>query len=189
MLELRRMSESEIRLLYNSSLVRDFPASELKSLSAIMALHCRGEYDVLGGYQNETMVAYALIYRPCDDSVVLLDYLAVEPDYRSKGVGSTLLTALRLHYAGSVDALMIECERPKTAPDELQARKRIGFYTRAGAVLTDVKIWLFGVEYSILVLPCSDGVPEFDCAQRMLSLYQRMLPVDLYASNVKLIKS
>ena len=188
MQELRRMDESEIRQLYSRSLVRDFPADELKSLSAILSLYHRGEYDVLGAYESEAMVAYALVFRPTDDSVALLDYLAVEPEYRSRGVGSELLGNLRIHYAATAEALMIECERPQTAPDQSQARKRIEFYTRAGAVLTEVCIWLFGVEYSILFIPCGHSTPAFDCAKRMLGLYRQMLPEELYVSNVKLIK-
>lgn len=182
------MGESEIRQLYNKSLVRDFPADELKSLSSILSLYQRGEYDVLGAYEGESMLAYALVFRPKNDRVTLLDYLAVEPEHRRTGVGSELLRHLRSHYADTADALMIECERPKTAPDQALARKRIEFYTRAGAVLTDVRIWLFGVEYSILFMPCGCNTPAFDCAQIMLGLYRQMLSEKLYADNVKLIR-
>lgn len=189
MLMLRKMDETAIRLLYESSLVRDFPASELKSLASILALQRRGEYDVLGAYQDEKLVAYALIYSPKGERIGLLDYLAVEPECRRQGVGSALLYELRAHYAGTADVLMIECERPKAAPDEAEARKRIRFYTRAGAALTSVRIWLFGVEYSILYMSCCDELAKTDWAERMLGLYRGMLPEDLYARNVRLIQS
>lgn len=187
--ELRRMNEAEICLLYQRSLSRDFPPSELKSLSAILLMYRQGLYDVLGAYEGEVFVGYALLYCPKDKRHALLDYLAIEPEYRNQGFGTSLLQQLRSHYAGSNDALLIECERPKTAPDEQEARKRIRFYTHAGAVLTSVRIWLFDVEYSILVLPCVNHIPDCDWAGQMLELYRQMLPEELYEHNVRLIRA
>ena len=189
MIMLRELDEASIHHLYSTSLVRDFPASELKSLSAILSLYHRGEYRVLGAYNGETLIAYALLYCPEDERIALLDYLAVEPAHRGIGVGSAFLSQLRAYFSEMIDMLMIECERPKAAPDEAEARKRIRFYTRAGAVLTSVRIWLFGVEYSILVLPCSSPLPECDWSSKMLGLYRSMLPEALYRSNVRLIRN
>ena len=55
-------------------------------------------------------------------------------------------------------------------------------------MLTSVRIWLFGVEYSIMILPCGDGVPKKAWAQQMLKLYRQMLPEELYEKNVRLIR-
>ena len=189
MIMLRELDESAIEHLYSTAMVRDFPASELKSLSSILSLYRRGEYNVLGAYKEGSLVAYALLYCPRNERIALLDYLAVEPDHRGVGVGSALLSLLRVHYEQSIDVLMIECERPKAAPDEAEARKRIRFYTQSGAILTSVRIWLFGVEYSILVMPCAPVVPQCDWAEKMLGLYRGMLPAQLYESNVRLIRS
>ena len=189
MLELLTMNEAEIRLLYTEALSRDFPPNELKSLSAILTMYHKGLYDVLGAYQNNQLVGYALLYCPRGDQFVLLDYMAVVPAFRNQGVGTMLLKQLRRHYAAQAAALLIECERPKTAPDEFEARKRIHFYTQAGAALTSVRIWLFDVEYSILILPCGQTIPECDCAAKMLELYQQMLPPELFKHNVRLIRT
>ena len=189
MLELRVMDEAEIRLLYANALSRDFPPSELKSLSAILNMYHKGLYEVLGAYLNHQLVAYALLYCPHDDRFLLLDYLAVDPEFRNQGIGTALLKQLRSHYAERADALLIECERPIAAPDELEARKRIRFYMQVGAVLTSVRVWLFDVEYSILVLPCMQAVPKCDWAVKILELYQQMLPPELYERNVRLIRA
>lgn len=189
MLELRKMDAAEITLLYRQSMTRDFPASELKSLSAILSMHRKGLYDVLGAYLEDQFVGYALLYCPGSERLALLDYLAIEPQYRNQGIGSMLLGQLRSHYIEARDALLIECERPKAAPDELEARKRIRFYTHAGAVLTSVRIWLFDVEYSILVFPCDQQIPSYDWAGKMLDFYRHMLSKELYEHNVRLIRS
>ena len=189
MLNLKAMNEAEIAELYESSLRRDFPPSELKSLSAILNMLRRDSYDVLGAYEENRLVAYALMYRPKAGRIALIDYLAVEPDMRGRGVGRRFLSLLREHYSERADALMIECERPATAPDEQEARKRIRFYQQSGAVLTSVRIWLFAVEYSILVLPCMNAsLDRQDWAEQMLSMYRQMLPPALYERNVRLIR-
>ena len=189
MLILKCLDDVQIGMLYEDRMRRDFPPSELKALSSIMNMRNRGVYDVIGAYEDDVFVAYALMYRDVSARVVLLDYLAVDESYRGQGIGTALLSRLKEHYAHSSDVLLIECERPKAAPDETGARKRIDFYMHAGAELTSVRIWLFGVEYSILVLPCQESMPARNWAQQMLALYRQMLPQDLYEKNVRLIRS
>ena len=189
MLTLRALDEARIRLLYALHMRRDFPESELKSLESILALRLRGEYEVLAADDDGMFVAYAMIYHPKDGRTLLLDYLAVEPDMRGRGAGQALLTALRAHYAGQADCLMIECERPKAAPDEAEARRRIRFYQHAGAQMTNVRVWLFEVEYSILVLPCGEGeIAGRDWAGQILGLYKQMLAPEAYMRNVRIIR-
>ena len=189
-MELRALDAQETRWLYEQKMLRDFPRSELKQLSAILRLMDGAVYDVFGAYEGEEMAAYALIFRPRGSRVMLLDYLAVEPHLRSHGVGAVLLKLLRAHYAHSADALFIECERPKAAPDEAMARRRIRFYERSGAKMTPVRIALFGVAYSILVLPCAENVDvQQDWAQQMLFVYRQMLPPHLFERSVQLIRA
>ncbi|MBQ2990849.1 MAG: GNAT family N-acetyltransferase [Clostridia bacterium] len=188
-MKLSPMNEEQIKRLYEAHMRRDFPPSELKSLSSILRMVAAGCYDVLGAYQDGELAAYALVYCPRGERCVLLDYLAVPPELRGKGIGSAFVSVLRRYYSSRADVLLIECERPKTAPDESEARNRIRFYTQAGAKLTSVRIWLFEVEYSILVLPCEKYVPEKDWAEQMLSMYRQMLPAELYAQYVRLIRA
>ena len=191
MLTLRAMNEAEIRILYQFQLTRDFPPSELKSLSAMMNLRERGEYDVLEARENGRFIAYALIYKPGKGRILLLDYLAVEPEIRCRGYGHQLLETLKRYYAQEADCLMIECERPKASPDVEEARRRIRFYQNAEAVLTNVRVWLFEVEYSILVMPCSGYiVPDHqNWAKEILGMYHQMLPEELYERNVRLLRA
>lgn len=189
MLILRPMEEGEISRLYEEHMRRDFPPSELKHLSGILEMRRRGEYDVLGAYEQGELCAYALIYCPIGREVYLLDYLAVLPGMRERGVGQALVKCLRQHYERRAQALMIECERPLAAPDEAEARRRIRFYEQAGACMTSVRIWLFDVEYSILVLPCNQILKQRDWAETMLDMYRQMLPPKLYEKNVRLIRN
>lgn len=189
MLTLSILNEAQVGALYDEKMKRDFPPSELKTLNAIIHMMRRGEYDVLGASRGSEMVAYALMYRPKDGDIALLDYLAVEPQFRNQGIGTELLRKLRDYYAPESEALLIECERPKAAPDEAEARKRIRFYQRAGAQMTTVRVWLFDVEYSIMLLPCREQAPQRDWACQILEMYRQMLPENLFSENVRLIRS
>lgn len=190
MLKLMRMNEEQTERLYESRMKRDFPPSELKTLQAILLMMRRDEYDVFSAERDGRQAAYALLYHPKDGQVVLLDYLAVEPELREQGIGTQFLMRLKECYAQGTDVLLIECERPKAAPDEAEARKRIRFYQYVGAQDTSVRVWLFGVEYSILVLPCKGSMAkEMDWASQILELYRRMLPPELFKENVRLIRA
>ena len=191
MLTLRLMNDAEIRLLYTFQMTRDFPPSELKSLTAIMNLRERGEYDVLEARENGRFIAYALVYTPHQGRVLLLDYLAVEPEIRCRGYGHQLLESLKAYYAEKADCILIECERPKSSPDIEEARRRIRFYQHADAVLTNVRVWLFEVEYSILVMACDKcGLDaKRNWADEILNIYRQMLPQSLYDRNVRLIRA
>ena len=189
MLTFSILDEVQTGILYNEQMTRDFPPCELKSLNAIVNMMRRGEYDVLSASKDGVPVAYALLYRPKGETVVLLDYLAVAPQYRAKGIGTELVRKLREYYAAEAEALLIECERPKAAPDEAEARRRIRFYQRAGAEMTTVRVWLFDVEYSIMVLACHEHMPQYDWAKMILQLYKQMMPPALFAQNVRLIQA
>lgn len=189
MLTLRALDEAQTRLLYEHQMTRDFPPDELRPLSAILSMRRAGQYDALGAYDSGELVGYALSYCPKEGSILLLDYLAVEPHARSRGVGSAMLSLLQSYYAPRADALLIECERPKAARDEAEARRRIRFYQRGGAELTRVRIWLFEVQYSILVLPCVETPQGEDWAEEILSMYRQMLSPRLFERNVRLIRS
>ena len=53
MLILKTMDDAQASVLYETCMRRDFPPSELKSLSAILKMKRRGLYNVLGAYQTD----------------------------------------------------------------------------------------------------------------------------------------
>ena len=134
--------------------------------------------------KTSTVEMIAAILRADGKTVVYNE----EGSNQIEGVTTLVLSHATLGGKVNADVLLIECERPKSAPDEQEARKRIRFYTKAGAVLTSVRVWLFGVEYSIMVLPCDTVVPKKDWAGQMLQMYRQMLPKALYDANVRLIR-
>ena len=177
---LKRLDEAQLREIYRLRMRLDFPESELKPLDTMVRMLRAGVYDVLGAFDGEELAVYALVYRRAGGSALLLDYLAVEPSKRGKGMGSAALELIKERYRDEASALFIECERPEYAPDATGAQSRIRFYERAGAQMTDIFVTLFGVEFLILCMPLGEGSIPSDCGAELLAVYKDMLAPTLF---------
>lgn len=81
--------------------------------------------------------------------IVLLDYFAVSPAQRGKGIGSEILGLLDQRYAGK--RILLEIEDPEEPCDNQEDRlRRKAFYLRNGRTVLDYKVWLFGIKMLIL---------------------------------------
>ena len=130
---------------YEALYLEAFPASERKPFSLLQTRAQEGKAELLsirfdGAFAG---LAVTLLHGP----YVLVDYLAVAPEFRNHGIGAVVLDLLRARYPQRI--LFLEIEEPET---ELQARRR-NFYIRNGILPTGLAITLFGVPMLIL----SDG--------------------------------
>ena len=150
--EIRLLDAAALRRVYRDHVKADFPPAERKPLAMIERQVCTGQYDTLGLFRGEELLAYAFLWRDKEGHCVLLDYLAVCRGGRGQGTGSAFLEQLKTHY-GSFDGLLVEAEAedPQAgAEDNALRRRRIDFYRRCGFRLLDYKARLFGVTYSML---------------------------------------
>ena len=115
---------------------------------------------------------------------MLLDYFAVLPQYRGSGVGTAVLKELAAYYAPRKQSLIIECEHPAEAPEPAVARRRIGFYLRAGAHAAAMESRLFGVRYQIYSLPAGGLAKDEEIHCDLQELYRTMVPEPYYRGNV-----
>ncbi len=150
-MELKQLTLAEGERFYAAHLKRDFPPSELKPWAMMSAAARVGQYDLLAALDHGVMVGYAWQFRP-DTGAILIDYLAVLPQYRGQGVGTRLLAALRQYYGETGRGVLLESEYPPEAPDLEEAKRRLAFYARAGLEDTGVQTRLFGVRFQILAL-------------------------------------
>ena len=149
----RKLNEKELTKVYLDEMHRDFPPTELKPLSMILNSEASGAAHTWGVFDGETLAAYLLMVRPAGSSISLLDYFAVLPAYRAKGLGAQLLAELPQYERGA-QAILIESECPDKAEDEAMAVRRLGFYARCGARDTGFTEHLFDAWFRILVLSC-----------------------------------
>ena len=119
-------------------------------------------------------------------------FKAKEPGRRERAEAWATAIGLQKVDGMSVSRYLVETakEHIEGRITQAQARRRIRFYEHAGAQMTNVRVWLFEVEYSILVLPCGgDGMlAQQDWAGEILGLYRQMLTPQAYARNVRLIR-
>lgn len=143
-MQITRLSAAECEDLYRSALPRDFPAAELKPFAEIQRLLESGVYEPLLLTDDAgARLAYAWQVVLPGQRTALLDYFAVRYDLRGSGVGTAALGLVRDYDAMRVHDLVLECEHPAEAPDPSIARRRIGFYLRAGARATALESRVF----------------------------------------------
>ena len=96
----------------------------------------------------------------------------------------TVLKELAAYYAPRKQSLIIECEHPAEAPEPAVARRRIGFYLRAGAHAAAMESRLFGVRYQIYSLPAGGLAKDEEIHRDLQELYRTMVPEPYYRGNV-----
>ncbi len=134
------------------------PARERKPEAWICAMVRAPEYRfwVLPGARR--IAGFSILFLPPAERFALLEYMAVAPDRRNHGVGSTLFrqtTAQVPPQHRSVPMLLeVDSDREASADREMRARRQ-QFYRRLGCVR------ISGLHY-ILPLPGEGPVPEMD---------------------------
>lgn len=129
----------ELRHLYKHS----FPKSERKPFGMILEGAEEGKMELFA-MMHETQLAGLAFFIPGEQAVVL-DYLAVDPDLRSKGIGAWLLQQAEGLYDKPV---VVEIEDTKHGGEEQRRRK--DFYLRNGMIDDECQIRLFGVDMELL---------------------------------------
>lgn len=147
------ISLKQMREIYHSELVSDFPANEVKPFSSIEKLWEKGMYRGYILQQNGEMRAYWFLLYYEKYNVYLLDYLAVVKGNRGKGSGSFVLNYLSSHCEQGM--LFIEAENPKMAENSEQKEvreRRLDFYRRNGARLTGVCTQVYDAPYVVFLV-------------------------------------
>ena len=150
--EIRLLDAAALRRVYRDHVKADFPPAERKPLAMIERQVRTGQYDTLGLFRGETLLAYAFLWRDKEGHCALLDYLVVCRGGRGQGTGSAFMEQLKAHYGG-FDGLLVEAEAEDPQAGEEQntlRRRRIDFYRRCGFRMLDYKARLFGVTYAML---------------------------------------
>ncbi len=180
MMMLRCLDDQELTRLYREHVCRDFPPMERRPLRTMLALRRQGCYAAYVLAAGEETVAYAMVAG--DAQGRLLDYLAVVPDQRNRGLGSYMLGALARREEGM---LLTEVEDPgevEGTPRELRLR-RIRFYEKNRFQDTGLRVRVYGVAYRILVRD-AQGSPR----ETLECIYRRLFTPSIYRSQVQFLR-
>ena len=155
-LTMRRLESGEVTEIYERHMVRDFPKSELKPLALILEKMEKGLYVPYGLLDGQERIGYAFFGRGRNTGYLLLDYLAVFPQFRSGGYGTRLLPVLASYVEeGGYDGIVGEVEDPaffQSEEDRQIKERRLQFYLRDRFEQTDIACQMFGTEMLILKL-------------------------------------
>jgi len=133
-----------IYLLYR----RSFPREERKPFAIIRKMCKEGRTDV---WLAKAGGRFAGLATTINGDVVLLDYLAVHPKLRSRGVGTAMLQALLTRY----ERLFVEIEAADQDDPTGEKARRKAFYLHNGLEEMHVTAILFGVRMELLGRNCS----------------------------------
>lgn len=146
MLEIKSVqpeNKKAFKSLYKSS----FPDSERKPYYLMKYWQRCGKMELYELSDGEEFCG--LFITVICDELVLVDYLAVCPELRSKGIGSQAIELARNKYKGK--KIFLEIETTEKQCDDLEVRlKRKKFYLNNGLSSCGFSVNLFGVEMEIL---------------------------------------
>lgn len=128
-----------------------FPASERKPFSIIRKMYRQGKGQVL--CIRERGHFCGMITTILSPELILLDYFAVEKQFRGKGLGTTALKAYLQECSGTGVFLEIESTR-ESGPGAEAREKRKRFYIHCGLEPMDVYANVFGVPMELLGRDC-----------------------------------
>lgn len=141
--------------LYHSA----FPKYERKPLAMLLRTRRRGLADLYTLRGDDGSFA-GLLCTIRMDNTVLLDYLAVSPERRGNGVGSSAVRLILEQYAGNRIVLEIEDPDEDCADRETRVR-RLRFYERNGFQRQGVRAEVGGVRYELLVSGSAVSFEEY----------------------------
>lgn len=146
MLEIRKIKPGN-KKAFKRLYIQSFPDSERKPYLLMKYWEFQGKMELFEISENDEFCGI-FITVICND-LVLIDYLAVKPELRGRGIGSKVLRLAREMYKGK--RLFLEIESTKKPCSDIESRlKRKRFYLKNQLVSADFSVNLFGVEMEIL---------------------------------------
>jgi ribosomal protein S18 acetylase RimI-like enzyme len=131
---------------------------EQKSKADLAAMVSKPNYRVLHAQDDSSVVGFSIVFVASSESFCLLEYMAVDKNYRGRGVGSELFeetvgAVYRSH--GAIPILLEVDSDREPSPDQAQRRRRQNFYRRLGCRRVADCAY-------ILPLPGESAPPEMD---------------------------
>lgn len=128
-----------------------FPPSERKPFGIIRRMYRQGRTDVWCLTENGRFLGLATTVNGGD--LILLDYFAVEKNFRGRGIGSRAMALLLETYRDR--GFFVEIESTKeNCPDRENRRKRKHFYLSCGLEELGTEAQVFGVRMELLGIRC-----------------------------------
>lgn len=113
--------------------VEAIPVAERQNIDTIKDRIQNGKEKLYIGSIDDKVAFMALLYPLESSQFVLLDYMAVKPEYRKHGLGSEFLKNINRITDLKNRFFIFEVEDPKAGSDEETRQRRVYFYRKNGA--------------------------------------------------------
>ena len=148
-----------------------FPDTERKPFEMILELEKQGKSDVFS-IDNENNQFLGLAITLYDDNVIILDYFAINPEYRGKGIGGKAIDILKNKFKDK--KFLLEIETTDIISADIQNRiRRKNFYLRHGLKAMPYKVNLLGEIMEIMTFNCEVTFEEYH------SVFENSLPQNI----------
>ncbi|HYO57147.1 GNAT family N-acetyltransferase [Archangium sp.] len=141
-----------VRRIYEHAIV----ASERKTAEELRHMIRREDYRFFVAREAGTVVGFSIAFVAKEEPLALLEYMAVAPEHRSRGLGAELFSAtVRSLLEGAPGCcILLEVDSPREASPDQQLRvRRQDFYRRLGCRRVD------DLHY---ILPLPGNMPQMD---------------------------
>jgi ribosomal protein S18 acetylase RimI-like enzyme len=143
----------DIETLYENA----FPSSEKKPFDLLVRQHASHHSTIYAIFADDTWIGLLITLNGHD--ATLIDYFAIEPQYRNQGLGQQALQQFCQTYQEQCLCLEAESATGKL-PSSIESR-RIAFYERCGFSKTNYEVDLFGVQMNILWIHHPVSFPQY----------------------------
>lgn len=135
-----------------------FPKCERKPFSLMQETQAKGQVDMWSIMDGETFVGMAVTMK--DKDLVLLDYFAIQEEFRGRGYGSRALQLLYRQYEKErffleIESTQVDCE------NKTQRESRKAFYLRNGLQEVGISALVFETQMELLARDCTLNFKEY----------------------------
>lgn len=179
----------EFKELLYSYYLEIFPKEERKPLGLIESTYNKGYSRIIKIMSNNNITGFMILNRVKKNSYEILDYLAILPQYRNKGIGTSALNLL-IEQERESNGIFVETEKVGLGKDKEEKElrsKRKKFYEELGFKKLKFDLVLFGVVYRPYIYSNIDIDEDF-IIEEIWNIYEVICGKERINKNCKIIK-
>lgn len=188
---IEKLSIEDGKKIYYERLVKDFPACEVKPWEKIERFSKDGLYEMFGMWEEDVLLAYAFVSKDESKNHLLMDYFAVNKDYRGKGYGQYFLAHFWELYPEAA-GVIFEVEDVAEAVDEQEKalrERRIHFYEKVGLKMYPVCAKVYDACYQLMFFANNTKMPNMEwIVESYKALYRVILGTEKMKTHMEIIE-